>query len=67
MLRMPCICICSVGDPCDYHAATCRVCGNGCTGHPVVLVVPAPAPTNEITLSDEEERRLTIEVGGMGA
>lgn len=27
-------CICTVGDPCDYHAATCIVCKGGCKGHP---------------------------------
>lgn len=27
-------CICTPGDPCDYHAATCVTCPNGCVGHP---------------------------------
>ena len=28
-------CICTAGDPCDYHAATCITCIGGCQGHPV--------------------------------
>ena len=27
-------CICTKGDPCDYHAATCLNCVGGCKGHP---------------------------------
>jgi hypothetical protein len=28
-------CVCTTGNPCDYHAATCITCPNGkCVGHP---------------------------------
>ena len=27
-------CVCEHGEPCDYHAATCKVCYPRCKGHP---------------------------------
>lgn len=27
-------CICTAGDPCDYHAASCTTCKGMCAGHP---------------------------------
>lgn len=28
------MCICTTGDPCDYHAVTCITCHPKCQGHP---------------------------------
>jgi hypothetical protein len=40
-------CICTKGDPCDYHAATCLNCVGGCKGH--------PEPTREETAKKARE------------
>lgn len=34
-------CVCTEGDPCDYHAATCITCTPRCTGHPAEPVASA--------------------------
>lgn len=36
---LPGYCICTAGDPCDYHAATCVVCPVRCKGHPAAPIL----------------------------
>ena len=46
-------CICKVGDPCDYHAATCITCHPRCGGHPSMPDISIIEPTDIDTWENE--------------
>lgn len=55
-------CICTAGDPCDYHAATCVTCIGGCQGHPVSRFDPEQDAAHRAA---EFEHNITTRVAEM--